>query len=266
MKQRNICKFIAPLPLETLNVSCFVLETNPDTMKKKARMGEHCAILVAQGKGTFSLDKTVFSVSAGQLIFAFKDEWFSVSNQENCEYMYIRFSGTRAEELFRRFGIQKDCRSFDGFSGMIPLWRESLSRACADTIALAAESILLHSFSRLSQSAAQKDKLLLRILEITEERFCDPELSLGVIARELSYNAKYLSHYFKEKKGIGYSEYLKTIRINYAVTLFDHGISSVKNIALLSGFTDPLYFSSVFKKCIGLSPTEYKSAQGMQAD
>ena len=203
MKQRNICKFIAPLPLETLNVSCFVLETNPDTMKKKARMGEHCAILVAQGKGTFSLDKTVLSVSTGQLIFAFKDEWFSVSNQDNCEYMYIRFSG------------------------MIPLWRESLSRACADTIDLAAESILLHSFSRLSQSAAQKDKLLLRILEITEERFCDPELSLGVIARELSYNAKYLSHYFKEKKGIGYSEYLKTIRINYAVTLFDQDRKSV---------------------------------------
>ena len=138
------------------------------------------------------------------------------------------------------------------------MWRDSLSRADTETIDLAAESILLYTFSRLSQSAVQKDGLLSQILEITEERFRDPDLCIGEIAKELNYNVKYLSHYFKEKKGVGYAQYLKTIRIKYAVSLFDHGISSVKNVALLSGFTDPLYFSSVFKSCIGLSPTEYK--------
>ena len=56
---------------------------------------------------------------------------------------------------------------------------------------------------------------------------------------------------------IGYSEYLRTLRIKYAVSLFDHGIDSVKNVALLSGFQDPLYFSSVFKNVIGISPTQY---------
>ena len=45
--------------------------------------------------------------------------------------------------------------------------------------------------------------------------------------------------------------------IKYAVSLFDHGIDSVKNVALLSGFQDPLYFSSVFKNVIGVSPTQY---------
>ena len=59
--------------------------------------------------------------------------------------------------------------------------------------------------------------------------------------------------------GVSYSEYLRTLRIKYAVSLFDHGIDSVKNVALLSGFADPLYFSTVFKKYTGLSPKEYKS-------
>ena len=43
------------------------------------------------------------------------------------------------------------------------------------------------------------------------------------------------------------------------VTLFDHGIDSVKNVAFLCGYTDPLYFSNVFKKQIGMSPKEYKN-------
>ncbi len=54
-----------------------------------------------------------------------------------------------------------------------------------------------------------------------------------------------------------YSEHLRTLRIRYAVSLFDHGINSVKNIALLSSFTDPLYFSGVIKRQMGVSPTQY---------
>ena len=57
--------------------------------------------------------------------------------------------------------------------------------------------------------------------------------------------------------GVSLKEYLRTLRIKYAVSLFDHGMDSVKNVALLSGFNDPLYFSTVFKKTVGVSPTDY---------
>ena len=58
---------------------------------------------------------------------------------------------------------------------------------------------------------------------------------------------------------MSYSEYLRNYRINYAVSLLNHGIDSVKNIAFLSGFSDPLYFSNVFKKVMGISPKDYKA-------
>ena len=81
----------------------------------------------------------------------------------------------------------------------------------------------------------------------------------SAIAEELAYNAKYLSHAFKEKMQMTYSEYLRSLRIKYAISLFDHGIDSIKNVALLSGFIDPLYFSNVFKKSVGTSPKTYIS-------
>ena len=54
-----------------------------------------------------------------------------------------------------------------------------------------------------------------------------------------------------------YTEYLRMLRLKYAISLLEHGLDSVKNVAILSGFSDPLYFSTVFKKSIGCSPKEY---------
>ena len=61
----------------------------------------------------------------------------------------------------------------------------------------------------------------------------------------------------EQEMGVSYSEYLRSVRLKSAVTLLDHGIDSVKNVALLSGFSDPLYFSKVFKDSIGISPSGY---------
>ena len=56
---------------------------------------------------------------------------------------------------------------------------------------------------------------------------------------------------------ISYSEYLRSFRLKHAISLFELGLSSVKNVAILSGFSDPLYFSTIFKKYIGISPKDF---------
>ena len=171
--------------------------------------------------------------------------------------MYIDFFGKRADSLLRQFNILPLSRAFDGFDGLIPLWSESLFRASDRTIELVAESILLYTFSRLSDESAAENSLVGQIVHLTEKNFKNSELSISSIANELLYNSKYLSHIFKSRTRVSYSEYLRSVRLKYATTLFEHGLDSVKNVAMLSGFSDPLYFSKVFKNNIGVSPKEY---------
>lgn len=257
MKNKNICKLIPPSLADRLSVSGFVLESNPEVMRTPTRMNEHSMILVKNGSGRFCFDDAKFPFSPGHLVFGLKGEVFCVECEQACEYLYICFDGARAAELFRRFSITPLSRSFPGFDSLIPLWSESLSRAGELTVDLASESMLLYAFSRLSGSLTSQNILIRQMIEITEERFSDPDLSLSLLAEELGYNPKYLSHQFKRSVGKGYSEYLQTVRIKFAVSLFDHGLDSVKNVALLSGFSDPFYFSSVFKKHLGTAPREY---------
>ena len=258
MRSKNICKFIEYAGSHTLSVSCFVLESDLKTMHTEHKLEQHHAILAVSGEGVFHFDGEAVPFSTGSLVFGFRGESFYVRCPKECEYIYIRFDGTRADELLRRFCIRPGLRSFPGCDGLIPLWRESLTRASPQTIDLASESILLYTFSRLSSDDPEKPGLISRMVEITENRFTDPSLSMASIAETLGYNVKYLSHAFKEKSGVGYSEYLRSMRIKYAVSLFDHGIESVKNVAALSGFNDPLYFSTVFKKIVGMTPKEYQ--------
>ncbi len=262
MPTKNICKFITPALPHTLSVACFVQESEPKVYTLAQTLTAHRAILAVGGKGVFVLDNTRLPFRSGALLFAFQGERFYIEREGEDEltYMYVDFGGARADELFRRFDLRPASRYFDGFDGLIPFWRESLSRASAQTVDLAAESTLLYTFSRLVGATKEHSEVIERILALTEEHFTDPDLSLASLAEELSYNPKYVSHLFKEKMGTSYSDYLRTLRVKYAVTLFDHGIDSVKNVALLSGFSDPLYFSTVFKRHTGRSPREYKQS------
>ncbi|MBE6644502.1 MAG: helix-turn-helix transcriptional regulator [Ruminococcaceae bacterium] len=261
MKSKNICKFPAVPIAKELVTSCFVLEMNEETIGLPNTVRSNRVILVTQGEGKIFFDSLELPYSSGHLFFAFKGERIKAEARMQTSYMYIEFDGSRADELLRRFDIKHSNRCFEGFDGLIPLWSESLSRASEQTIDLASESILLYTFSRLSTGMSKDDGLVNRILEISEERFRDVDLSLSAVAEMLSYNPKYLSHVFKKKMGVGYSEYLRSLRIKYAISLFDHGLDSVKNVSILSGFSDPLYFSSVFKKDVGVSPSEYKKGE-----
>lgn len=253
----NICKFPNSSWHSPLLISCFVMETDERVMKRSFLLKEHRMILVMQGQGTIQFNERTFPVRAGTLLFGFENERFEVRQVQDMTYLYIDFHGGRAEELFHRFDIHRGNRVFEGYEGLIPLWRDSLSRADGDTIDLASESILLYSFSRLSPYTAQGESIVSKILSITEKEFDDPELSIKGIAESISYNAKYLSHAFKKAMNVTYSEYLRDLRVKYAITLFNEGLDSVKNVALLSGFSDPLYFSNIFKKTVGLAPREY---------
>ena len=257
LKQRNICKFTSCYKDDNLSVSCFVLETDKEVMGRRRTLSGNRLLLITEGNGDVCFDSQSISFWQGDLIFGFKNEQFFCRGGQKCKYIYIDFEGLRAEELLKRFNINKSNRHFAGFDGVIPFWQENLSRACENTVDLAAESVFLYTLSRLDGVRVQKADVVSEILRLTDEQFNDFDLSVSVIADELGYNAKYLSSVFKKKMKVGYSQYLRNIRIKYALSLFENGLDSIKNVALLSGFSDPLYFSTVFKELIGISPKEY---------
>ena len=77
--------------------------------------------------------------------------------------------------------------------------------------------------------------------------------------RKIGFNPTYFRRCFKEIVGKPPLEYMTQLRINRAkILLRQDNFVSVKNVAYACGFNDNLYFSTCFKKHVGISPIEYR--------
>ncbi|KYG29289.1 AraC family transcriptional regulator [Alkalihalobacillus trypoxylicola] len=86
-------------------------------------------------------------------------------------------------------------------------------------------------------------------------------LSLDDIANQVKLSKQHLIQIFKEATGFPPIDYFLRLKIQYACHQLDLTNLAIKEIALMVGFSDPYYFSRMFKKIIGQSPTEYRTTQ-----
>lgn len=68
----------------------------------------------------------------------------------------------------------------------------------------------------------------------------------------------YLSNLFKQETGINFIDYVTNVRIDVAKDLLKHSQKTIKEIASHVGYRDEKYFSRMFKKTVGIKPTEYR--------
>jgi AraC family transcriptional regulator of arabinose operon len=84
-------------------------------------------------------------------------------------------------------------------------------------------------------------------------------LTLNEIADYLGISGSHFSSLFHKKTGYSPLNYLSHLKIQEACHYLDFSDMKVNQISLMIGFDDPFYFSRLFSKVMGCSPTEYRS-------
>jgi two-component system response regulator YesN len=90
------------------------------------------------------------------------------------------------------------------------------------------------------------------------EEYYPENLTLPLVAEKIGISPNYLSALFGKNVNMGFTDKLNQIRIERACDYFAAGGMRAYEVAYKVGFKDEKYFSSVFKKLKGASPTEYK--------
>ncbi|MDR3552543.1 MAG: response regulator [Clostridia bacterium] len=111
--------------------------------------------------------------------------------------------------------------------------------------------------------AGARDKRLSCVIvdakEYIEQNFCS-EITLEDVSRAVNISPSYFSKLFKDETGSNFIDYLTALRIEKAKKLLDDRNCANKEICYQIGYSDPNYFSRIFKKIVGVTPTEYKSS------
>ncbi|MGM1050640.1 MAG: helix-turn-helix transcriptional regulator [Bacillota bacterium] len=99
--------------------------------------------------------------------------------------------------------------------------------------------------------------LLHNSLVYIEENLNENDLSLEKVASSIFVSRCHYSRMFKEHFGTGFKEYIMSKRILRAKALFREG-ESVTNVCYAVGYGDLTHFGRVFKKLVGVTPSEYR--------
>ena len=110
--------------------------------------------------------------------------------------------------------------------------------------------------------AEQRESASKRLVEQAKafiaEQYANPHLSVDRLCEHLHVSASYFSTVFKQETGQSYVQYLTETRMQQALRLLSETDDKTYIIASKVGYEEPNYFSYVFKKRFGASPSTYR--------
>jgi two-component system response regulator YesN len=108
------------------------------------------------------------------------------------------------------------------------------------------------------ESIKQQRDILRQAIGFIDKNYSDASISLDRVAKEVNISPNYLSAIFSQEVGQTLIEYLTFKRINEAKRMLRQKDKLLFEIASEVGYKDSRYFSFVFKKITGCTPSEYR--------
>ncbi|MBO7368706.1 MAG: AraC family transcriptional regulator [Clostridia bacterium] len=127
-------------------------------------------------------------------------------------------------------------------------------------LVLAALGMLIVSYLIVYVGKNETSEVVEEIKKAILKNFADVNFRLDVYMKTLPFSYEYLRKLFKKETGVTPHEYLMRTRMNAAQLLLSGSSRfnySINETSEMCGFSEPLYFSRVFKKRIGVSPSQF---------
>lgn len=129
------------------------------------------------------------------------------------------------------------------------------------------DSLIFYTISGLEYAISARDSMATNkhrdiinvVKDYIDKNYSSDELSLNVLAELVGFSPNHLSMVFSQQTGQSFIKYLTDYRMNKAKEILRCTTKQSADIAAEVGYKDPHYFSYLFKKTQGITPTQYRS-------
>lgn len=188
----------------------------------------------------------------------FRELWQRLSAATAGEAELARARALELATVLTRAALEGGAES----SVLSVLQRASLEELTAAPTAAAVEewvrAVLDECLKAVEASqAALRSEVIGQAKRYINQHFREP-VSLEDVAKEVHLSPFYLSRLFKEKEGVNFVDYLTRLRLEEAKKLLAQTNDTVAAIAEQVGYAEANYFSRIFRRHFGMSPSEYR--------
>jgi len=213
------------------------------------------------GKGILSSErehrlKQAFEICDSDMFLSCIHEFFSEIEELNPLTLFKSYN--RVAELFfivlensyAKFEKNEYIRSEISFGMQNALTPDGLKNSVCIPICEAMEY--------LKESKKQQDNKPIRLAKQYVEKHYSDQIKLEDVANEVYLSPAYFSNIFKKETGQNFIDFITDYRIKAAKDLLRDSDLSINEIADKVGYGEQRYFSKLFKKSVGIKPTEYR--------
>jgi len=221
-------------------------------------------IYILEGKCSYMFaDETEFSLSVqtGEILYLAKNASYTMYiHTDDIRFIYVDFefdddhvrkcdvykpqNPSAAQSMFEKlYQCQKKAGNASFSEGMSALY---------DIYGL-----ILSTAERPYLEKGAKHKIS-QVKQYMDENFKDPALSVAELAQRAEMSEVHFRKLFKSQFDFSPSQYMSALRLKSAKDMMQYPFFSLEDCALQSGFASLQYFSRVFKKSTGMTPSEYR--------
>lgn len=261
-------------------------QTNGWEIESPRAINENLFVFMIEGTALFCIEDNYYDIAAGDILVIPAKSLYYAKTENSCEYFFFHFSGKiekiDAEPIFSSinssfsFNLQ-ECKHEHIFFNL-----KSSNKAIFDKIYTAIiNCIEYRSYSTQSGRLlfdTEFLKIMLLLGEITEKthkhmplvlermiiyikKNLTKPLTLSEVSSACSVSVPYASSIFKKHLNMTATEYINREKLYYACELMRNTSMHIGEIADYLGYCDVFYFSKLFKKEFGKSPSKFYSVK-----
>lgn len=242
------------------------------TYRPRGRI-DYQLIYINSGKAHFHFDniENETIVNAGNMVLFRPKELqkYEYYGKDKTEVYWVHFTGGDVKNILRKYGIKDDMRTF--FVGTSLEYERIFKRMISELqrcqedyeeiLTLLMRHILIAIHRELQKERKLSDIYLDNEMDMAAQYFNDnysADINIEEYAQSRGMSISWFIRNFKKFTGTTPMQYILSIRIANAQLLLETTQYSVSEISRIVGYENPLYFSRLFHKTRGFSPSEYR--------
>lgn len=224
----------------------------------------HQVLLSLNGSGVLSMGGTQRTIRAGDVFFLPADcphaYW---PETEQWEVRWIAFDGPAASSLLEQLNMTGPQIIQGGAAALQPIHERMVSEITGDRlqgnyICSGLMYLCLMTFhQQMLRQTDARSRLMAEVLRFIDDNYAR-DISLAEMAAHAGVTQQHLCRVFRGVLRMRPGEYLAQRRVQAAQTLIQTGDLPLSEIAQQVGFASPGYFSTVFRRYVGMAPGEYR--------